>query len=44
MLRSNLYSKLNDTTISFRFSEDFKRLRTDEEILKRWAVRNKNLF
>lgn len=44
ILRPEVYNKLmNDTTISFLFSENSMRFCTDEEILKRWAARNKIL-
>ncbi|MEK5203274.1 DUF6037 family protein [Bacillus sp. FSL R10-2789] len=40
-LRPELYRRLmDDTTISFRFSEDPARNCTDEDILERWAARN----
>lgn len=41
LLRPELYRKLmDDTTISFCFSEDPTRENTDEDILLRWARRN----
>lgn len=42
--RPELFKKLmDDTTISFCFSEDPTRNKTDDDILLRWAERNNNL-
>ncbi|MED5244988.1 DUF6037 family protein [Priestia sp. LL-8] len=44
LLKPELFNKLmDDTTISFCFSEDPTRENTDEDILLRWAERNNNL-